>query len=52
MKRKITFLFLGFLNLVLIFTLGSCANPFKEQGKVEVTDMLGTKVFVKKIRVR
>lgn len=48
MNRKITFLFLGILNLVLAFTLGSCTNPFEEPGKVEVTDMLGTKVYVKK----
>ena len=48
MNRKITFLFLGILNLVLAFTLGSCTNPFKEPGKIEVIDMLGTKVYVKK----
>lgn len=48
MNRKITFLFLGILNLVLAFTLGSCTNPFKEPGKTEVIDMLGTKVYVKK----
>lgn len=52
MNRKITFLFLSFLNLVLAFTLGSCTNQFYEPGKVEVTDMLGTKIYVKKIQVR
>ena len=53
MNRKITFLFLGILNLVLAFTLGSCTNPFKEPSKVEVTDMLlELKFTLRKIQVR
>lgn len=52
MNRKLKLLLLGFLNLALALTLSSCTNLFGSKNKITVTDMVGSRVSVKKIQVK
>ena len=48
MNKKIKILLVIFLNILTIMTLSSCGDLFKEKNKITVTDMVGTKVAIKK----
>lgn len=48
MNKKIKILLVIFLNILAIAALSSCGDLFKDKNKITVTDMVGTKVTVKK----
>lgn len=48
MNKKIKILLVIFLNMLVILTLSSCRDLFKDKNKITVTDMVGSKVNVKK----